>query len=276
MSKVEIYYFSGTGNSLHVARELQKRIPEANLIPMLSLLNQDVIEIKGETVGLVFPVYLTTVPAPVRTFLQKLEPKSAKYLFAVATRERTLCLAHIFIRRILKEKGKDLDADFILNMAGNSPTGLKPGPGSKDWVNQISKEKIVKLESEIQPRLDAIQQAILTHEKYSEKDSRRPLYHFLERTFSRLTANPNAEIPYYTDLTCSGCGTCEKVCLSQKIKVTNGKPVWQKNVKCYYCYACFNFCPTQSILVAKKYTDKNGRYFHPEVTVNDIAGQKCR
>ena len=36
MSKVEIYYFSGTGNSLHLARELQKRIPETKLIPITS------------------------------------------------------------------------------------------------------------------------------------------------------------------------------------------------------------------------------------------------
>jgi len=55
----EIYYFSGTGNSLYVARELQKRIPETNLIPIVSLLNKDVIEIKGETLGLVFPIHYT-------------------------------------------------------------------------------------------------------------------------------------------------------------------------------------------------------------------------
>jgi hypothetical protein len=35
MSKVEIYYFSGTGNSLHVAQEIQKRIPDTTLIPLL-------------------------------------------------------------------------------------------------------------------------------------------------------------------------------------------------------------------------------------------------
>jgi flavodoxin len=37
----EIYYFSGTGNSLYVARELQKRVPEAELIPIVSLLKNN-------------------------------------------------------------------------------------------------------------------------------------------------------------------------------------------------------------------------------------------
>ena len=62
----EIYYFSGTENSLHVAKELQKRIPKANIIPIVSLLNKDVIETKGETVGFVFPIYFTAIPIPER------------------------------------------------------------------------------------------------------------------------------------------------------------------------------------------------------------------
>lgn len=68
----EIYYFSGTGNSLHVAKELQKRIPETDLIPIVSLLNQDVIATNGETVGFVFPIHLMSVPVPVKKFLEKL------------------------------------------------------------------------------------------------------------------------------------------------------------------------------------------------------------
>jgi flavodoxin len=72
---MDIYYFSGTGNTLHVAKELQKRMPEANLISIVGLLNENVIEVKGETVGFIFPIYLTSVPAPVRKFLRKLNLK---------------------------------------------------------------------------------------------------------------------------------------------------------------------------------------------------------
>ena len=31
----EIYYFSGTGNSLFIAKELQKRLPDSMLIPIV-------------------------------------------------------------------------------------------------------------------------------------------------------------------------------------------------------------------------------------------------
>ena len=31
---IEIYYFSGTGNSLFIAQELKKRLPECSLVPI--------------------------------------------------------------------------------------------------------------------------------------------------------------------------------------------------------------------------------------------------
>ncbi|MBN1980427.1 MAG: hypothetical protein JW795_02775, partial [Chitinivibrionales bacterium] len=58
-----------------------------------------------------------------------------------------------------------------------------------------------------------------------------------------------------------------------RIAIVEGRPVWRNEVKCFYCYACFNFCPPQAIL-HKRYTEKMGRYYHPEVSAADIAGQK--
>ena len=62
----EIYYFSGTGNSFYVVKELQKRIIDSKLIPIVSLLKQKIIEVQGETVGFVFPIYFTAIPIPER------------------------------------------------------------------------------------------------------------------------------------------------------------------------------------------------------------------
>jgi ferredoxin/flavodoxin len=274
----EIYYFSGTGNSLHVARELQQRIPDANLIPVVSLLDKDMIQTQAETVGFVFPIHLTTLPIPMREFVKKLDPRSAEYIFAVGTRVGTFCLANIALENILKKRGKHLDAYFILNMPLNSPTGLKPTQGDKDWVNRISAEKVQALDADVRNRLDSIQSVIVNRAPDPEDDLPRhgPL---LKRLLSVLLAfgeksAGGAEIPYYADSSCTGCGTCEKACPSKKIRLVDGKPVWQKEIQCYFCYACFNFCPTQSILVGKRYTRKDGRYTHPGITAKDIAGQK--
>jgi MinD superfamily P-loop ATPase len=84
---------------------------------------------------------------------------------------------------------------------------------------------------------------------------------------------------FYYDETCTGCGVCENVCLAEKVQMVDGRPVWQEAVKCHGCFACLNFCPEESIQIKSKwypksYTDQNGRYHHPEITANDIAGQK--
>jgi ferredoxin/flavodoxin len=275
MSRVEIYYFSGTGNSLHVAKELQRRIPETKLIPMVSLLNQEVIETNGETIGLVFPIYLMKIPVPVKRFLEKLDFKSTKYIMAIATRGGSPSLANIDIEKILEKKGKSLDAYFSLNMPWNSPVGLMPTyiPGLTDYP--ATSEKISKLESEVQSKLDLIQKLIVNQEKHSP----HPFNLSLKNLTSLLTgpaetANENKNIDFYADSACTGCGICEKVCLSRKIEMINEKPVWQQVVQCYFCYACFNFCPVQAILIKNIYTKKDGRYFHPEVTAIDIGGQK--
>ncbi|MHC1782028.1 MAG: hypothetical protein AB9891_04560 [Anaerolineaceae bacterium] len=83
---IEIYYFSGTGNSLHAARELQCRLPAAVLIPITRLLQDRVIRSHAEVVGLVFPNFCLTIPIPVKEFLTRGDFSSTRYLFAVCTR----------------------------------------------------------------------------------------------------------------------------------------------------------------------------------------------
>lgn len=43
--ETEIYYFSGTGNSFHVAREFQRRLPKTVLLPIVSLLGNETISL---------------------------------------------------------------------------------------------------------------------------------------------------------------------------------------------------------------------------------------
>ena len=46
MNGVDIYYFTGTGNTLYIAREMQKRLPGATLVPAVSVLSQqDVVRV---------------------------------------------------------------------------------------------------------------------------------------------------------------------------------------------------------------------------------------
>jgi formate hydrogenlyase subunit 6/NADH:ubiquinone oxidoreductase subunit I/flavodoxin len=274
MTKTVIYYFSGTGNSLHVAKELEKRIPNIEVIPILRYLNLENIKSSADNVGFIFPIYMTNIPAPMRKFIQKLDLSLTKYIFMVATRIGTFTIASTLLKQMLKKKEKKLNSYFILNMAQNSPTGLRPGKGDEDWVERMGPKELARIERTIQDELDNIAKIVINKEHYP-KNSKTTLSEYLSYLFMHMmTRNTKSEIGYIVDDSCISCGTCEKVCLSGKINLSGGKPHWQKNVQCYYCFACFNFCPQQAILVRKKYTRNDGRYHHPNIKVNDIADQK--
>ena len=269
----EIYYFSGTGNSLYAAKELQKRIPETKLIPIVSLLSKDVIETNAETIGFVFPIYYMAIPVPVKDFIKKLDLKSTKYIFAIATRLGSPHTAFTDIGKILKKKDRHLNSFLTLTMANNDP---------KYDYRVPTAEEIKGFESVIEKNLDVIHKIIKEKQISREKDATitEPVSPFLVSIVPFLNSifRPIGEYfgfksNFYADNNCIGCGTCEKVCLSEKIKMLNGKPVWQKNVKCFYCYACINYCPGESVQI-KSWTENNGRYYHPYATTNDISEQK--
>lgn len=161
-NEIEIYYFSGTGNSLHIAEELKKGIPQAKLIPIAGLLNKEAIRANGATVGFVFPIHGMTVAIPVKKFLTKLDLGRSEYIFAIATRGGTAHKAFVVIDKILEKAGKSLDSYFTLNMADNDPK-------LKDW-HALAKEEMTELESEIQNRLNSIRGTVINREKNREKD----------------------------------------------------------------------------------------------------------
>lgn len=280
MAKTEIYYFSGTGNSLHAAQELAKRLPGAVLIPMAALQKKERIKAGSETVGFVFPVYLMNIPFPVKSVMRRMDLSAARYVFGAATCIGYPGLVDISAHRILKKKGKGLDSFFLLKMACNSPAGVRP-VSDKDWPRKITSEKISGLETGVQKQLDLILRAVSNREKKINHRSYSPfrhawryfLYLFLA-PLELLVEKQKNEIRYYADESCNGCGICEQVCLSGKLKMDGKRPVWRKEVRCHLCYACFNFCPQQAILLKKIYTDKKGRYRYPGTTARDIIRQK--
>jgi ferredoxin len=86
-------------------------------------------------------------------------------------------------------------------------------------------------------------------------------------------------VRFYADEKCRGCGICAKVCLTEKIELVDGQPRWKKDVKCYACFACINYCPRRAIQVQSRfpiqsYTAVNDRYHHELVTYKEIAEQR--
>jgi len=160
----EIYYFSGTGNSLHVAEELEKRIPCTKLIPIVTLLDNNIIKSKTKTVGFVFPVHSLTILIAVKKFLKKIDLTSAEYIFAVATRYGSVFKGFEKIDQLLKKKNKHLDSHFILNMGHNE------APRQKGY-KVPSESDIILIEKVVLDKLDLIKDVISTKCISREKDT---------------------------------------------------------------------------------------------------------
>jgi NAD-dependent dihydropyrimidine dehydrogenase PreA subunit len=220
----------------------------------------------------------------VHTFIERLDLGSARYLFAIVTRGGTKTMAFSEIDKILEKKRRRLDSHFVFTM----PSGSEPLV--KGFADQITEDRIHRLESEMLTRLDSIQPTIVEHKTSREKDTGAtapprllvPFVPLIERITPLLVPlgkMVETSFEFYSNETCTGCGICEHVCLAERVQMDQGRPVWQEAVRCHGCFACLNYCPEESIQVRSKwylrsYTEQNGRYHHPEVTAKEIAAQK--
>ena len=264
---MELYTFSGTGNSLHTARELAAHFPDASIIPVLRALQEDEIQTQSDVVGLVFPIHALTFPWPVRDFLEKADFSSAAYIFAVSTRE---CFARVFdsIDKILARQGKHLNAGFAFEM----PQNYIP------IFETYSPEECERTEKEMGAALNHIKATVAAQETHRPKDATwllllsHVMMPLVSSAFRKLRF-PNIEKSFYVDESCTGCGTCQSVCLTGKINLVDGKPVWEDSVRCAYCFACLHYCPAEAIQIKGRKTANKGRYHHSAIKAADIAAQ---
>ena len=154
--KTVIYYFTGTGNSLFVAKELQKLIPETELIPIAEAIKSHNYITKGKAIGFVFPCHGLTIPLPVRTFLKRIDPGSADYFFAIATRGGTIFRGFHTINHFLRKHKKCLNADILINMGLNDPK-LK-------FFTDLTADELDLLEESVLHELKKIQSVVINKE----------------------------------------------------------------------------------------------------------------
>lgn len=151
-----------------------------------------------------------------------------------------------------------------------------------------SEAALKKLEKNALSKLQHIRNVISSQEDYLEEDTSGVTFSksgFLNAILEKLIPfmthyiSPKVKKYFYADSNCTGCGICEKVCLSGKIQMRNDKPVWQKSITCYLCYSCLNYCPKSAVQIYSKIwmkscTNEKGRYPHPYAAYTDISNQK--
>ena len=266
MGKTTIYYFTGTGNSLHIASKLKELIEDCELIPILSYNDSEMVYNHEATqIGFIFPIYMTTLPVPMRRFVKRLNTSNNVYFFALATRIGTTHSAFNEINAILKRKNRKLAMHWSFNMPSNDP---------KFNFKNLSEDQMKALESTWELELESILPKILEQKPFAVKDStanrKVPFVNVLRFALKAVGGKPQK---MHSDSKCIGCGNCERICPSRRIQMVNGKPIWPDDKECYRCSACLTFCEVNASQITGM-TEKTGRYTHPFATLEQIVNQR--
>ncbi|MFX1337176.1 MAG: EFR1 family ferrodoxin [Promethearchaeota archaeon] len=260
--KTTIYYFTGTGNSLSIAKGIAAELEDSEVIFMANLWKDDEITTNSEKVGFIFPMYFYGLPQIVYEFMEKINLDKAQYIFAGVNRDGTMDgVAFVQMENLIKAKGKELNAGWFLQMPNNDVP-----------IDDINTEE------EMNQKLTQVKSQIKNIAAYIKESKNYPpptpskRIKSVERTNNTFREGVfKMDEFYYADENCTSCGICEQVCPVNNIIMDDGKPQWQHN--CQMCVACINYCPENSIQYGDK-TQNRGRYHHPDISVQEIINQK--
>lgn len=255
--KTTIYYFSGTGNSLYVAKSLKKSILNCDIKSIPKEINNPSLIKKSEKIGFVFPLYAFGPPDLVIKFIKKFDFSNANYIFGIITRGANSWGGLDQLDKLLKYKSKSLSAGFYVDMPGNYILKHKVCSENKQ------KELLKMAETEMW----AIANIINSNSNKIEKTN--IFFRLFSRFYHLIWLNflNSKHKKFYCDEKCDYCGLCVDICPVNNIKLEKKTLIWGD--KCQLCLSCLHFCPKESIQYGSK-TKEKVRYHNPKVTADEM------
>lgn len=233
-----VIYFSATGNTEYIAKELAKQLDDECLNLLDRVKNEDYSEINSDKPYVICaPVYVCEMPRFMSKYLKKQNFTGNKEVYFIFTSGGYCGISGQLAKRIFKKKKMRYRGHAEFKMPRNYVANdAYPMLETKEIEDRIIKAKDM---------IDGVAENIKEGKKLTAR------HIFLAETIITVPFNPvwcklklTAKDFYYTDK-CIGCGKCAKLCPLNNIELKSGKPNWGNN--CTHCMACIGNCPTRAI-----------------------------
>lgn len=246
-----VFYFTGTGNSLYVARKIAE-----NSVSIPQVIHNACQEYTAESIGIVAPVYGHELPPMVKDFMRKATFKT-DYFYMILTYGNRHGGAAELAKDFCAECGIKVNYINVIVMVDN-------------WLPSFDMDEQKKIDKHVDANLKNILADLSSHKntisEVTEKD-RAAHREFLGR-MSQMPEDIWQHLILVKE-NCIGCGICEKVCPSGSIRLENGRAVHIPG-NCQTCFACVHACPQKAIGLTIPEVNPDARYRNEHISLQDI------
>lgn len=245
-----ILYFTGTGNSRYVAKQLSKQLHDEviSINEYFKYQKQAVFHSEKPYV-FVLPTYAWRMPKIVTEWIERASFSGCKKVYVILTCGESVGQADKFAKGFFDKKTNLYfqGLQYIVMPENYIVMFDAPKPKEAKAMVNRSMSKIKKIAQYIRnednfPAIhyhfgSALQSFVINF----------PFYHFIV----------NDKGFYATDK-CVSCQRCKQLCPLNNVTIINGQPKW--NGHCTHCMACICGCPVEAIEY-KKATKNKQRYY---------------
>ena len=246
-----VFYFTGTGNSLYIAKQL-----ETDPISIPQAIKQGNLGFTAERIGIVAPIYGHEMPQMVKDFLKKAEFHT-DYFYILLTYGNRHGGAAELAKQFCDACGVKVNYINVIQMVDN-------------WLPSFDMNEQKVIDKHIPQQLAPIL-ADLNAKKNAVSpvtDTDRAAHQQFLAGISRMPADAWQHLLKISDA-CIGCGICEKVCPSGSIRVESGKAVHHAG-NCQTCLACVHACPQKAIGLVMPEKNPHARYRNEHISLQEI------